>query len=92
MISTDVIEFLASLYAEQRWPLDKLPYTDEFDDMLEKFCDHSEQVISARDFWRLLVRLRKDGHFPNKTARDTARQRKRTTKGRKQQFGGFWDD
>lgn len=74
----ELVALVGKLYADQKWPLDKLPYTPEFGVLHRGYMGHFKVEVSERDFWRLLTRIRKKGHLPNKTERDTElRQRQR---------------
>lgn len=72
-------EHLRSSYQKQKWPMDKLPYTKEFDDMHDGFKQAFDVDVTKKDFWRLLTRLRKRGELENKTERKTTRKQKTKT-------------
>jgi len=55
---------LKELYQEADTPLDKLPYSSTFDKMYARFLCESQQAILQRDFWILLLKLRKSSNLP----------------------------
>lgn len=55
---------LAKLYSDLGVPLDKLPYTTEFDRLQAEFCAQGKIAITARQLWRELISLRKTGLLP----------------------------
>lgn len=61
---------LIAAYAKQPLPLDHLPYTVEFLAIANELPNHL-----MRDIWRELVRLRKAGSLPRKTARQPKRRK-----------------
>lgn len=50
---------LAKLYFETGIPLDRLPYTQEFEQLHCKFCAQSHYGASLNQLWEQLVSLRK---------------------------------
>lgn len=60
---------LAELYAAQPLFLDRLPYTQEFDDMMARLT-HSFPDVTNRQVWLLLLNMRKvDRILPRKTSK-----------------------
>lgn len=58
---------LAELYAESRVPLDRLPYTHEFEALFRKFrkeFPRPDSDESRRDLLHWLLKLRKAGKLP----------------------------
>ena len=89
-LTKEQAEFVVQLYVEQQWPLDKLPYTKEFEEMYSRFTTDLAMIIERGGFWTILVALRKKGLFPNKTGKETSRETKRRERKKKKQFGeGF---
>ncbi len=57
---------LRILYASQRLSLDQLPYTLEFDRILETFCRKWGWCDGHHAIWMELMRMRKDQTLPAK--------------------------
>lgn len=81
-------KLIVSLYEQQSLTLDMLPYTDQFDWMLNEFCCETHADVSPADFWRALVRIRKGGYLPNKVKANTSWERKRQAEKLKEQTRG----
>ena len=61
------VALLIRLYSEQELALDNLPYTDEFNVMVEKFQQSFGHKHGPRDLWRVLTRLRKSSRLVRKS-------------------------
>lgn len=88
-------DFLGKMYLEQQWPLDKLPYTKEFDAIWEAYNKRFGRTkpISKKALWRFLVDMRKTRKtLPNKEKANTTFEKKRQAEERKKQFEGFGFD
>jgi predicted AAA+ superfamily ATPase len=47
------------LLPEEATAVDRLPYTQEFDQIYQQFCRRTENKLSPNEFWHLLLRIRK---------------------------------
>ena len=61
MVSARLVNLAASLAAEFPKPLDRLPYTEEFEAMYAKFVAMAGTSCSRHDCWWYLVDARKRG-------------------------------
>ncbi len=59
-------QIIADLYAATDRTVDDLPYTAEFDAMLEQFGASTGRDISRHEFWKVLANLRKASHLVRK--------------------------
>jgi hypothetical protein len=59
---------LATLYASQALPVDRLPYTVEFDKIAEAFNEKRPESarLDNNSIWLALVTMRKGGDLVNK--------------------------
>lgn len=55
------LEFAALMLAELTVPLDRLPYTPEFEAVYSRFTEASGAVLSRHDVWWYLLSARKRG-------------------------------
>jgi hypothetical protein len=55
---------LATIYQTAGIPLDKLPYTEDFEKLHAEFCVQSRCAVTMRQLWQELVSLRKSGLLP----------------------------
>lgn len=55
------IEFAAQILAELRVPLDRLPYTPEFEIVYGRFTEFFGATLSRHDVWWYLLSARKRG-------------------------------
>lgn len=54
-------QIASKLYQNHGTPLDKLPYTTMFERMLTVFAKETGLTLSLRDFYVILINLRKAG-------------------------------
>ncbi len=59
-------QILADLYAATNRTVDDLPYTVEFDAVLEQFGASTGRDFSRHEFWKVLANLRKASHLVRK--------------------------
>jgi hypothetical protein len=52
---------IRSLYKKMDIPLDRLPYTVDFELMLSNYCLLTQSVSTLGELWRELIKLRKSG-------------------------------
>ena len=55
------LEIASTLYPELPLPLDRLPYTEAFEVIHERFCRAAGQSVSRNAVWNAFVSLRKRG-------------------------------
>lgn len=55
---------LVSSYLDLAKPLDQLPYSAEFDQLVTAYQSASGEVSPQREIWRELLNLRKKGKLP----------------------------
>jgi hypothetical protein len=62
------LELLAKLYAKQPLSLDRLPYTPQFDEIVDAFGRHRSGLKGTThgDVWAALSNLRKSGRLPKR--------------------------
>lgn len=65
------IDIVKQLYRRYAIPLDKLPYTGQFEQMLADFAKESKMVLTLRQFYTGLLKLRKSGKLGKLTRRTT---------------------
>lgn len=65
-MKTQHAEKLISLYVEQPKPLDRLPYTEEFSALCEKYRLVGNPETSEQEIWETLTYIRKKGRLPRK--------------------------
>jgi len=75
------IALLIRLYSEQDLALDNLPYTDEFDDIVNKFQRSYGAKYGHRQLWRVLTRLRKTKRLVRKSRENSTARSGREYKG-----------
>ena len=63
-VESPEVEYLVRLYEMAHTPLDKLPYSEEFDQLVRRYRLKVDPRASARDLYLALVRLRKSGDLP----------------------------
>lgn len=68
-LDTTQRDLLIQLYNDCNATVDDLPYTPEFDTLLEAFNRQSGEGLTHHDFWRCLATARKTGQLRRK-ARD----------------------
>lgn len=57
-------QVLSKLYAETGVPVDRLPYTPQFETIRDGLIAATGQPYSALEVWKTLVYLRKSGRLP----------------------------
>lgn len=65
-ISTQQLAALIKLYYEQDLPLDKLPYTQQFDKIVTDFQKEFDDKHDHHFLYMTLIRLRKNGRLARK--------------------------
>lgn len=60
------LEILARCYADAIVPLDRLPYSKEFELLLERFRERGGVDIDRQSIWRALCNLRKSRRLVRK--------------------------
>lgn len=74
---TRMVKVVGALYLEEGVPMDRLPYTNHFENIFAGFLAEFKDVDTNRsEFWRQLVYMRKHGTLPNITERKTGRKDK----------------
>lgn len=76
------IALLIRLYSEQELALDNLPYTDEFDDIVNKFQRSFGAKYGHLHLWRVLTRLRKTKRLVRKSRENSTARSGRELKKR----------
>ena len=61
MPSRKEIEIAAQIARTSTVPLDRLPYTEQFEILYQAFCDQLKREITQHDFWQALLSARKRG-------------------------------
>ena len=54
---------LSKLYQEAGVPLDRLPYTPQFEQLHAQFCAQSRMSAALQEVWEQLWKLRKSNHL-----------------------------
>lgn len=71
LVMTDDDRFLIQLYSRQSVPLDRLPYTTEFENLFALYVEQSCRKITRNEVWRRLVQIRKAKQLPKKEIYET---------------------
>lgn len=64
------ISIVKRLYQKYGIPLDKLPYTTEFEEMMAEFAKESRMVLNLKMFYTGLLKLRKSGKLGKLNGKD----------------------
>ncbi len=65
-LAPDRIERLLELYKQSGLPLDRLPYTSEFENLFTTFAAENPSTFTRSDLWYALTYLRKRSLLPRK--------------------------
>jgi hypothetical protein len=57
---------LTSLYEKTPQALDKLPYTESFESLSQRFVDETGSHLDRASVWQILTNRRKRGELPKK--------------------------
>ncbi len=55
---------LADEYSRRGVPADRLPYSPDFDAILEAVCRRAGVGLAPAEFWKLILSMRKTGMLP----------------------------
>lgn len=69
-LRTTMIPVAKRLYQETGVPLDRLPYTDVFEKMLGAFTRETKLILTLREFYTELLKLRKFGQLGKLNRKD----------------------
>jgi hypothetical protein len=58
-LNAEQLNLLCDLYAEANRTLDDLPYTPEFDDLYQQFCEETALDTDRHSVWKALCNCRK---------------------------------
>ena len=64
------VSIVKRLYRKYGVPLDKLPYTTEFERMIGEFAGETKMAFTLREFYTELLRLRKSGQLGKLNGKD----------------------
>lgn len=65
------VDLLTQLYGEQPLTVDMLPYTSEYETLVEKYNAERSENASPRDVYITLMNLRKKQQLPHKGRKTT---------------------
>ena len=61
MIPSKILTLAANIASESSVPLDRLPYTEQFDSLYDNFLSQTRVHCSKNQFWLYLLSARKRG-------------------------------